>query len=364
LIGPELFAPRSAGFPRRFVHARKALRFEAMRGRPGSLLLALALALVPTFAPSIARGQDSAVNQARSLAQDAAELLDASKFTESLEAATKAEELYHAATHLLMIGRSLEGLGRLAEAADTYERLAAEQLPATAAPIFKKSQESGNERLKALLARVPSLLVKVRHPEGTASPPSDLLVTVDGKPFEMRAAATRLDSGHRTLRVEASGYVPSVREIDLPARGGVVVVEVELRVEAEAPVAVAPTPIPVEPKSERGGSIAPAVVAFSIGGLGLGVGAVTGALFLSQMGDLRDRCPDDRCGPGDQGDIDSAGVMGNVSTIGFGVGIAGAVAGVVLLIVRPGGEGSADASPRASIRPFAEGDALGLRGRF
>lgn len=326
----------------------------------------LGFAMVAITAPAAA--QQSAVDQARSLAQDAAEQLEQGKFAEALDAASKAEGLYHAAIHLSIIGQSLEGLGRLAEAADTYERLAAEQLPATAAPVFKKAQETGNERLRALLARVPSLLVKVRVPGGPGAD-GDVTVTVDGKPFEVRAVATRLDPGKRTIRAEAPGHAPVVREIDLPEKGGVVVVDIELRPEG-APAQPPPEkPAEAEPAAEPG-SIVPAVVAFSIGGVGLGVGAVTGAIFLSQMGDLHDRCPEDRCDAAAQGDIDSAGTMGNVSTIGFGVGIAGAAVGVVLLALRSDGGASTSASTPArapgsvALTPFASSDTLGVRGSF
>ena len=90
-----------------------------MRGRAATLLLALgaiAGGVASATITSPVSAQESAVDRARSLAQDAAELLEEKKFAEALDAATKAEELYHAAIHLLMAGQSLEGLGRLAEA--------------------------------------------------------------------------------------------------------------------------------------------------------------------------------------------------------------------------------------------------------
>jgi hypothetical protein len=322
------------------------------------VVVALAAALA---VPHVAHADDTPKDRARARAQDAAEHLADKRWNEALEAATQAEELYHAATHLLIMGQALEGLGRLAEAADVYERLAAEPLPASAAPVFKKAQQTGNERLKDLLARVPSILVTVTG-AGTAEPTA----TVDGKPIALGGAAVRLDAGAHELRVEAAGRRPFVQSFDLPQRGGVVKIEAALSVDSGgAPPAPPPTRFEDAAADEGGeGSLAPAVVAFSIGGAGIAVGAITGVLFLGAMGDLEERCPEDRCAPEDQEAIDEAGLLGNVSTIGFGVGAAGLVAGVILAVVRPGGGDASVSASATGIEPWIGATSGGVRGRF
>lgn len=322
------------------------------------VVVALGIALA---VPQLAHADDAPKDRARVRAQDAAEHLAEERWREALEAATQAEELYHAATHLLIMGQALEGLGRLAEAADVYERLAAERLPATAAPVFKKAQQKGNERLKDLLARVPSILVTV-----TGAGEGEPTATVDGKPIALGGAAVRLDAGRHELRVEAAGRRPFTQAIDLPARGGVVKIDATLQADSgDAPAPPPPTRFDDAAADEGGdGSLAPAVVAFSIGGAGIAVGAITGVLFLGAMGDLSDRCPEDRCAPEDQEAIDEAGLLGNVSTVGFAVGGAGLVAGVILAVVRPGG-GDASASASATeIEPWIGAGSGGVRGRF
>src|SRR5690349_7016544 len=128
------------------------------------MLRRVALALVVTsalgVAPSRALAQSSKaqIAEARSLAQDAGDLLDQKNYAEALERATQAEALYHATIHVLMIAQAQEGLGRLAESALTYERLVAEPLPRTAPGVFRDAQEKGKVKLRELLARVPSML--------------------------------------------------------------------------------------------------------------------------------------------------------------------------------------------------------------
>lgn len=322
----------------------------------GVVVLGVALAV-----PQVAHADDTPKDRARVRAQDAADHLADKRWSEALDAATQAEELYHAATHLLIVGQALEGLGRLAEAADVYDRLAAEQLPASAAPVFKKAQQTGNQRLKDLLARVPSILITVTGADG-----AEPTATVDGKPIGLGGAAVRLDPGPHELRVTAAGRRPFVKTIDLPERGGVVKIDVALQPDSVGP---APPPAPTrfdDAAADEGseGSLAPAVVAFSIGGAGIAVGAVSGVLFLGAMGDLNDRCPEDRCRPEDQDAIDEAGLLGNVSTIGFGVGAAGLVAGVILAVVRPGGGDAQASASTTGIEPWIGAGDGGVRGRF
>jgi hypothetical protein len=62
---------------------------------------AFALAACLFFAPTSAlAGPPSDKDQARELAQQAAEFLDVKKYAEALQAANKAESLYHAVYHL------------------------------------------------------------------------------------------------------------------------------------------------------------------------------------------------------------------------------------------------------------------------
>lgn len=293
------------------------------RGRISALLLATAIAL---GSPSAEAQGD--IDQARAMAQEAADLLEAGEYERALERATQAEDLYHAPIHLLMIGQAQEALGRLAQAAETYERLVAEPLAANASPVFREAQETGAANLKALSAMLPSLLLVVSGP-----PMSAAKATVDGQPVKLTGRAVRVDPGPHEIRVEAEGYATYEETVTLPHKGGVVKVDVALLKPSEG-LPTTPGPDEGPDTGEKEGSYVPAVVAFGVGGAGLVVGAITGIMFLGRMSDLNDRCPNDQCAPEDQPEIDSAGTLGNVSTIGFGVAIVGAAVGAILLATR------------------------------
>ena len=309
------------------------------------------LLLAALLATSSASAQGTAdIDKARQLARESADLLDAKRYSEALDRATQAEALYHAPLHVAVIAESLEGLGRLAEAAAKYEQLVAEPLPKAAPQVFKDAQARGRERLRQLVARVPSLLVKVQGPPAASA-------AVDGKPLALdTGVAVRLDPGPHTVTVNAPGFRPFSETVTLPARGGVVVLDATLQPEAPpAPVAalppdVRPSPPPVAPPAPapppprepgRSASRLPGVIVLGVGGVGLAIGAITGQLFLAHLGDLKSVCPNDRCPAGEQPQIDTTRALGNASTTALVLGAAAVVAGAVVLVVRKGTAGAA-----------------------
>jgi hypothetical protein len=324
---------------------------------------------------SIALAQEGAANidRARSLARESADLLEQGRYAEALDRATRAEALYHAPLHIAVEAESLEGLGRLVEAAAKYEELVAEPLTPSASRVFRDAQQRGRARLQKLLSRVPSLLIVARGAAGATA-------TVDGKPFALETGiAVRLDPGEHEVRVSAGGFRPFAQTVTLPARGGVVVLEAALAPEnARSPAPTVPPPAPADAPT-RPGSRVPAVIAFAIGGTGLAIGAVTGGVFLTHLGQLEDSCPQHRCPPGQEPQIASTRALGNAATVGFVVGAAGVAAGTVLLFVRPGKRRAAAITmgptlpdPRSrlisarvfELSPWIGASSAGLRGTF
>lgn len=331
------------------------------------------LCVAGVLAASVARAQpdgDEAKTRARALGNEAAERLIAKDYEGAIERVTQAEGLFHAPTHLRILAEAQEGLGRLAAAMETYERLVAEPLPVGAHDAFLKAQSLARQRLRHLASRVPSLLVTVR-----GAPAAEAAITVDGRAIAAASGtAVRLDAGAHEVRVEAPGHAPFERRVTLPARGGVVVVEATLEHAAGRPGDPSATPAPGEPSAAPGSddkierpSRVPAFIAFGAGAAGLVVGAVTGAVSLAEVSDLKERCPANQCGPADQPDIDRAETLATVSTVGFAVGAAGAAAGVLLLLFLPGE--SAPARPNtgsSAVRasPWIGLGAAGVRGSF
>jgi hypothetical protein len=337
------------------------------------------LGAAAVLAASVARAQPAGgdnVTRARALGKEAAERLVAKDYDAAIERVTQAEALFHAPTHLRILAEAQEGLGHLADAMDTYERLVAEPLAVGAHDAFHFAQKLARKRLSDLASRVPSLLVTVR---GAAA--AEAATAVDGHALATASGiAVRLDAGAHKVRVEAPGFVPFEREVTLPARGGVVVLEASLDRATAVPKTIpvpspdrpipAPSPDkPIDPKDDDAGtrSRVPMFIAFGVGAAGLVVGAVTGAVSLSQVSDLKSRCPANQCGPADQSDIDRAEALAAASTTGFVVGAAGAAVGVLLLLFLPDqGPPSSPATGSSAVHaaPWIGLGGAGIQGSF
>jgi hypothetical protein len=129
-----------------------------------------------------------------------------------------------------------------------------------------------------------------------------------------------------------------------------------------------PTPQEERPTDSPKSSSSPLPwIAFGVGGAGLAVGAVTGVMALSIKSDLNESCPSGKCSPSSaeeearfEDDVSQYHTLGTISGIGFGIGLAGAATGVVLLLTTP----KAESAPSARITPVIGPGYVGIRGRM
>jgi tetratricopeptide (TPR) repeat protein len=135
-----------------------------------------------------------------------------------------------------------------------------------------------------------------------------------------------------------------------------------LRLTPASPSAATAAPVPSQPPPSAGPRL-PGLLTLGIGAVGLGIGAVTGALSLSRVAALEERCGGYHCSPGDERDAASARMLGNVSTAALLVGGAAAAAGALLLVIRPGGASlrpaPSDKAPAAAASSFSVGVGAG-----
>jgi len=119
-----------------------------------------------------------------------------------------------------------------------------------------------------------------------------------------------------------------------------------------------------EGESKKSGSRAPGAVVTTIGGVGLAVGGIFGALAFSATSSAKSQCTGNTCPPSAADDISRSKTFGNVSTGLFIGGGAVAVTGIILLIAAPGGGGgkSDDARPSAGLTGVAPWAAAGSAG--
>jgi hypothetical protein len=177
------------------------------------------------------------------------------------------------------------------------------------------------------------------------------------------------------VRATATGYAAAEQRVTLKD-GEVQSVSLSLQVDptyrplSPAPTQEVVTPLPAPPPPAAGAphaSHAPAFVAFGIGAAGLVVGSVFGVFALSTKSSLDSACPSKvSCPPSSQSDIDALHTQALVSTIGFGVGIAGAAVGAVLLATAKTETTGRTAvpSPRIAVAPWVGPTSLGLAGVF
>jgi len=102
-------------------------------------------------------------------------------------------------------------------------------------------------------------------------------------------------------------------------------------------------------------------VGFGAGAAGLLLGSITGGIALGKAGPLIEACPRNHCPETQRQELAAVNTMANVANIGFGLGIVGAVVGIVGIVK---GGGSAPSSSTAFVTPIVGPGAIGFAGRF
>ncbi|HET7541908.1 MAG TPA: PEGA domain-containing protein [Polyangiaceae bacterium] len=324
-------------------------------------------ALIATLSqPSHADEAAENIAAARTLGIQGVQLADAGKCPEAIEKLTRAEALHHAPTILGRLGECQVNVGEVVAGTENLNMTVREVLPASAPKVFRDAQERAQKVLTAAMPKIAQLVIHVTPANVKAS------VSVAGKPVPpaLLGAERPTNPGAHQVTVSAEGYKPVQVTVTL-AEGEHQEVTLQLEKDPNAVGAlpastVAGAPPPVEnpsPQPAAKKSKLPAFVAFGVGGAGLIVGGITGGLALSKAGD----CPNKLCET--QSDLDSAKTMATVSTIGFGVGIAGVAAGTILLLTSSShSEKSARAqparAPKFAMQPWFGLTSAGVSGSF
>lgn len=306
--------------------------------------LALGLAGSAHAAPTPRERADAAVltNKARAAAR-------AKRHEEAVESLRKADQLDPTPQRKLDLAKSLVELGKLVEASSLLNGLVNE--PSVAAGF----KNAAKKQLAQFESRIPWLLVHVEGPATGAH------VEVDGKEVQPDMESP-VDPGQHTIGVDADGYEPGDQRVTVN-EGQHKQVTITL-----TPVAKSEAPKP--PPSS--GTKVPAIMAFGVGAVGIGVGAVFGVFAFDETNKARQYCDGNKCPaiPEVVTARNTAIANGNVSTVGFVVGGVGLAAGVVLLLtVGSSSEKPADEKKEAfTILPYfnageSAGEA-GVVGRF
>lgn len=333
--------------------------------------------------PGAAPNEPSAADKetARHLYQTGVERYRAEDYHGALEAFRAADRIMGVPTTGLELGRTQATLGLLVEARDRL--LQVTRYPISSgepAPFAQARQEAA--RLAADLAdRIPSIQVQLQGPEGPLPADVEPTVKVDEAviPPDLLGVPRRLNPGEHLVSVHADGYRAETRTITLAERDQRVA-SIRLvpnggadrtgdggqdagdpTVGDEPSGAGEPSPVQLSPLVWIG---------FGVGAAGLLTGTIAGGVALSEASSLDEQCPDGRCSPAQQDDLDAANRIGHVSTAGFVVGGVGVAAGIVGLLLSDWGEGGGDAAAGTvrtsdvAVEPLIGIGGGGLRGWF
>ena len=235
------------------------------------------------------------------------------------------------------------GWGKVATSVDHYQRFlsALSTLPPERRNKFEERRHLAVDKIKALGPLAAQLVISV--PAGV---PAALVIKRDGVLVEPSTygVGRKLDPGEYVLTAELDGVQVWERRIKLAQRD-------EARVEVPWPLhpsasgtpgAPVPGSSPASPSSSSSSLRAWAYGVGAVGVAGLVTGIVAGSIALGQKGIIDANCPNLLCNAEGHSAVGTARTAGTVSTIGFPVGLAGAVAAVVLFVVsRPRADPSA-----------------------
>ena len=329
-----------------------------------SALVLLTFACV-AFAGAASADDAKDTAAARAFGQEGVQLADQGKCPAAIEKLERAEKLHHAPTTAARLGECEIQVGKVIAGTERLQRLIREGLPPSPPKSFVTAMERAQKTLDAALPRIATLRISVKAPSGTKA-----VVVVDDETISsaLIGADMPVDPGAHKISASAKGLVTDTKQLTLKdgeTNGLTLTLIVDPNYKPEAaPVAVTPAPgptPPTPPPPDRKTNVLP-FVAFGVGAVGLGVGAVTGLIVGSKSSDLTKNCRSDGACPSSQDStLSSANTLATVSTIGFIVGGAGVAAGVVLLLTQGA---TTTAARKPGIQPLGGVGYAGLDGTF
>lgn len=271
----------------------------------------------------------------------------------------------------LRLGHCLETLNKLAQAQAAYRRGQALAKSAGKQEVADVAQE----QLDALGPRVPKIVVDV----GRLGPNDGLVVKLDGETIAA-SVEVPVDPGEHKLTGEAKGYKPGSKTFSaVEGKSARIAVAMAPVVEAAPEVPPDVTSAPPPPAPDKPSKV-PGGVLIAAGGVGIGVGIALFAIASGKSSDLDTRCGGSErlaCPKSQQADIESearsVNLLRGISVASGGLGVVGAVVGVILVTRKapiPKADGvSFDVFPDAwhaqlHVTPSFTGASLFARGAF
>jgi hypothetical protein len=286
---------------------------------------------------------------ARTLFFEAHKALKAGEFERAAELFEKADAVYHAPTTLLGLARARVGLGKLALAHETYERILADGVPPSAPPPFIRALADAKDEIAALEPRLATIVVEL-------SVPAQSVVTIDGRRIAREALGRPhyVDPGDHEVVATARGFLDARATVKLAA-GESTRVALTLRpMPKEQRAAAARRPAQVTEPADRSTEQAVGVTLTVLGLAAVVAAAVTGGLYLQKKGVAEEHCTADRrCVPEGLDAASAAKTLGIVNTVAWPVGAVALGVGTYFLVT-----GFSPDEPKASGMSLVVGGAF------
>jgi hypothetical protein len=332
----------------------------------GSRRIAVALVIATLGMTSLAHAAPTAAQRetARRLMDEGKERMRAGEKERAVEAYQKAHDLMHVPTTGMALARAQLSVGHLVEARDVALEVVRMVRENGEPKVFEKSRRDARELEASVKPRIPTVRIVIKGGPATR-------VTVDGTEVAplLLGEPVAMNPGNHVIIAKNADGTEKRADVQLEERDAK---EVALALPVPVPAVIEatstkPKPAPPPPPREDERTMPANILIFGGFGVavaGLAVGGVTGALALSKAGEVKGQCENNICDPAAKGALDSASSLATISTIGFAVAGAGAVCGVVGLLLPRTKTESALQSTEGRAAVWVGPGSIGVRGSF
>jgi hypothetical protein len=288
--------------------------------------------------PVVALAEPNATQKeaARNLMWSGDQLFEKGDHARALQAYLAADAIMNVPTTGLAVARAHAALGQLVEARDKALLVARSAPQPRESTILAEARGAAAKLADGLGPRIPTVRLQIDGPP----PDAAVEVTIDGVkvPTAGLAEGRELNPTSHEIVVTATGFEDAARSVKL-AEGESRTVQITLQRKRVAPA---------EPRA----SVVTMATGFGVAGAAFIVGAITGAVSITETDALLEQCGGPRCGPDKADELSAATTLANVSNGAFvvgGVGVIAGIVGVVLFATEPSAAGS-ELVPKPSAR--------------
>lgn len=357
-VPPIPFCPTAPRGTRPTSEASTTRRYRA-------LLCASALSMAALSAPppALAAEPDATnLDLARNVAVTGREAFNVGDYETALALFRRAYALFPAPTIGLYEARTLEKMGLLVEAVETYSKMTRLAVPASAPLQFAEAIDTARQEGEALRARIPMLTLELR---GAGADDPSLAVTMNGRGVDATdlGRGQNVNPGTYRIVVTLGRQQRASADVTLvPGQSRRVELNVATTPGSALTAGGSAGDVSVDPGA-RQRIPALAYVAGGVGVVGVTTGVITGLLANDHYAEAEELCESRRCEAGTPGPdaVDAFRTWRLVSSVSYGVGAAGIAAGVVLWLTA---SEDGDSGQVGSIEPWGTARAAGIRGTF